>query len=158
MYLWMVQMGKNEVSVRFLVLFLRYSSWFLQVVCNISLYRTPLGNVSAFHHHNNIVGHQLIEKMLIFVELFWRIAMAYEAYWQRDTSRKRLDYFMAKTWGRKWEETWAWQYPLERAFKDWKMTPIPSRSQLLADLFPPNQTRYQTYNKAAFRGLWTSGL
>lgn len=70
MNLWIVQMGRNEVYVKFLVIFIQYSSWFLQVFCNVSFYRITLGNVLAFHHCKNIVGHQLIEKMLIFVYLF----------------------------------------------------------------------------------------
>lgn len=70
MNLWIVQMGKNEVYVRFLVLLIHYSSWFIQVFCNVSLYRFTLGNVLAFHHYKNIVDHQYIEKMLIFVYLF----------------------------------------------------------------------------------------
>lgn len=70
MNLWIVQMRKNKVYVRFLVLLIHYSSWFIQVFCNVSLYRITLGNVLAFHHYKNIVGHQLIEKMLILLYLF----------------------------------------------------------------------------------------
>lgn len=70
MNLWIVQMGRNEVYVKFLVIFIQYSSWSLQVFCYVSFYRITLGNVLAFHHYKNIIGHQLIEKMLIFVYLF----------------------------------------------------------------------------------------